>query len=74
MKEVEVDTYKELFNNSLTLFQWAIDEVKRGHVIASVDEEREKYRVLAMHVLGRVARKAKRQPVGVGADSGRETK
>jgi len=59
MKETEVDTYKELFNNAFTLFQWAVDEVKSGNEIASVNGERDLYKVLVMHPLERIARQAK---------------
>ena len=74
MKETEVETYKELFNNSLTLFQWAVDEVKAGNEIASVNEEREKYKVLVMHALERIAKQAKAaqaQLVGTGTSTGK---
>jgi hypothetical protein len=30
---------KDLVNNALTLLNWIVEEVKEGHVIASVDEE-----------------------------------
>jgi hypothetical protein len=74
MKETEVDTYKELFNNALTLFQWAVDEIKSGNEIASVNEERERYKVLVMHALERIAKQAKvdqAQLVGAGTSNGR---
>jgi len=76
MKETEVETYKELFNNALTLFQWAVDEIKSGNEIASVNEEREKYKVLVMHALERIAKQAKlaqAQLVGAGISTGRTT-
>jgi hypothetical protein len=69
MAQAGIDTYKDLFNNSLTLFEWALDEVKNGRVLASVDEQNDKYRVLVMPVLERIAkaaRQAEQQPVAQG--------
>jgi hypothetical protein len=65
MQEAGFETYKEVFNNALTLLEWAINEQKTGKVIAAVDEQNEKYRVLVMPALERVAKAAKRaeQPV-----------
>jgi len=59
MREAGFDTYKDVFNNSLTLLEWVLNEVKSGKVIAAVDEKSEKYRVLVMPVLERVARAAR---------------
>jgi hypothetical protein len=69
MAQAGIDTYKDLFNNSLTLFEWGIEEVKNGRVLASVDEQNDKYRVLVMPVLERIAkaaRQAEQQPVAHG--------
>lgn len=69
MAQAGIDTYKDLFNNSLTLFEWALDELKSGRVLASVDEENDKYRVLVMPVLERIAKAARQveqQPVAHG--------
>ena len=63
MHQAGMDTYKELFNNALTLFEWAIDQTKAGRSLASVDEENDKYRVLVMPVLERV------RPVRIMASS-----
>jgi hypothetical protein len=65
MEETGVETYKDLFNNALTLLEWAIEEVEDGRVLASVDEQNDKYRVLVMPILERMAKRAKnkQQPV-----------
>jgi len=65
MQEAGFETYKEVFNNALTLLEWAINEQKTGKVIAAIDEQSEKYRVLVMPALERVAKAAKKaeQPV-----------
>jgi hypothetical protein len=60
MQEAGFETYKEVFNNALTLLEWAINEQKTGKVIAAVDEQNEKYRVLVMPALERVAKAAKK--------------
>jgi hypothetical protein len=54
MKDCGVETKKELFNTALSLLTWAIREVKRGHTIASVDEENSKYRELRMPIFDAV--------------------
>jgi hypothetical protein len=51
MEEGGLETYKELFGNALTLLRWAVREVKRGRIIASVDEDHGKYKEIAMPVL-----------------------
>lgn len=56
MKEVHTSTKKELINNSLTLLKWAVNEVKQGRIIASVDENEQKYKEICMPVLSGVAK------------------
>jgi len=58
MAEADIETYKELFNNALTLLEWSIAESKAGRALASVDEAKEHYRVLVMPMLQRVAKKS----------------
>jgi metal-responsive CopG/Arc/MetJ family transcriptional regulator len=48
MEQTGVSTRKELFNNALTLFEWAVREKRLGHVIASVDEGAKKMKELVM--------------------------
>ena len=60
MDEAGFETYKDLFNHSLTLLEWSINEVKDGKAIAALDEQSDKYRVLAMPFLDRVARAARK--------------
>ena len=66
MREAQIETYKELFSNALTLLYWAVREVKSGRIIASLDEERMKYKELGMPILDRVA-KAGKHPQSVEA-------
>ena len=69
MEEAGFETYKDLFNNSLTLFEWAVNEVKNGKVLGSMDEHNEKFRVLVMPFLERIANAARKaeQPAYNGA-------
>lgn len=54
MKECGLTKKKDLFNNALTLFKWAVSERKKGNVVASIDERTQKYRELHMPVLDEV--------------------
>ncbi|HEY1950019.1 MAG TPA: hypothetical protein VGG97_23620 [Bryobacteraceae bacterium] len=38
MRETNIVTRKDLFNNALTLFQWAVKAKRAGRIIASIDE------------------------------------
>jgi hypothetical protein len=55
MSESGTQTKKELFNNALTLLEWAVKETKRKRVIASVDEGTSTYNELHMPILSAVA-------------------
>jgi len=59
MTEANIDTYKDLFSNALTLLHWGVREVKSGRIIASVDEKEAKYKELAMPILETLARGAR---------------
>lgn len=50
MRKCGVESRKDLFNNALTLLEWAIGEVENGKEIASVNEREQKYRILQMPV------------------------
>ena len=58
MEETGAETYKELFNNALTIFEWAVNEIKNGNQIAAINEEKEVYRVLVTPLLERVAKRS----------------
>ena len=60
MDEAGFETYKDLFNHSLTLLDWVINETKDGKSIAALDEQTDKYRVLAMPFLDRIAKAARK--------------
>ncbi|MGC9947279.1 MAG: hypothetical protein ABSF64_12995 [Bryobacteraceae bacterium] len=54
--ETGSDSMKELFNNALTMLEWAIKEVKHGNEIAAVNGDNV-YRVFVTPLLERVAKK-----------------
>lgn len=49
-----LQTKKDLFNNALTLFQWAVEEKRQGNTIASINENTKNYRELQMPALSEV--------------------
>jgi len=59
MQEANISTRKDLFNNALTLFEWAVNEKKAGNIIASVDEDRQNFKELVMPSLSSVNSKKK---------------
>jgi hypothetical protein len=61
MAEAAMDTYKDLFNQALSAFEWILTEVKNGRSIASVDEQNQTYRVLVMPALQQVAKNARKE-------------
>ena len=61
MKTCGMSTRKELFNNALTLFEWAVDAVQHGRTIASFNEAEQKFREIEMPAL-RTASARYREP------------
>ena len=64
MKETKIATRKDLFNNALTLFQWAVKAKRTGRIIASVDEETGTAKELVMPALESVPSVPKTVSVG----------
>jgi hypothetical protein len=60
MAEAGLDTYKDLFNHSLSAFEWILNEARSGRSIASVDDNNQSYRVLVMPALQQVAKNARK--------------
>ena len=56
---------KDLVNNALTLLEWAVDETAKGNEVAAVNENDSAYRVLVTPLLQHVAKRERREPVGV---------
>jgi hypothetical protein len=55
-----LSTKKDLFNNALSIFEWAVEEVASGNVVAAVNKTDQRYEVLRMPVLDTVAKRAPR--------------
>jgi len=55
MSETKIVTRKDLFNNALTLFQWAAKAKRAGRIVASLDEETGTARELVMPALENVS-------------------
>jgi len=53
-----VTTYKDIFNNAITLFEWAIRQRVEGRVIASLDERTKRYKEMTMPALEDAVRRA----------------
>jgi hypothetical protein len=53
-----MNTRKELFDNATTLFEWAVDEVRKGRQIASYDRNTDNVEIIRLPVLDRAARRA----------------
>ena len=51
-------TYKDLFNNAITLLDWAIAQRRAGRTIASMDKGNENYKELQMPAIERAAPRA----------------
>jgi hypothetical protein len=46
-----VKTHKDLFNNAITLLDWAVKQRQQGRIVASMDETNENYKELQMPAL-----------------------
>jgi hypothetical protein len=51
MEKADLKTYSDLFNNAVTLLQWAVRQIEAGRTILSVDQESGKERELLMPFL-----------------------
>jgi len=49
-------SYRDVFNNSLTLLDWAIRQRAAGRIVATLDETNHSYKELAMGALKHVRR------------------
>jgi hypothetical protein len=66
MRLCGLSTRKDLFNNAISILEWATEEVGKGNVIASVNRKERNYEVLRMPVLDAASR---HQPDGDPARS-----
>ena len=54
-------TKRDIINNALTLLDWSIGEVQQSRIIASVDEETDRYKELILPILGAFKEAARAQ-------------
>lgn len=59
MEKCNLSTKKDLFNNALSLFEWAVEECERGNVIASINDREDKIRELTTPALAAACRYGK---------------
>jgi hypothetical protein len=59
MAKTGVSTRKDIFENALALFEWAVNERMSGRKIASLDEKENGFRELLMPALASVKNEAK---------------
>lgn len=50
-----LESRKDLFNNAITLLEWATEEVTEGRKIASFDDKTKERRILSMPALNAAA-------------------
>lgn len=56
-----IRTRRELFNNALSIFEWAMRQREEGRTIAAIDEKSSSYRELSMPVLDNVRPRTERR-------------
>lgn len=54
MRQCKMESQKDLFQNALAMFEWAVRERSRGRIIASVDESLTRFKELSMPSLDEV--------------------
>lgn len=58
MAVCEMESRKDLFNNSITLLEWAVNEIREGRKIGSFDDDKQERYTLSMPILSNAARSA----------------
>jgi len=51
----DIETRKDLFNHALSLFEWAVGEVRTGKQVGSVDKSNREFTILSMPSLASAA-------------------
>jgi hypothetical protein len=59
MEVTGIRTRKELFNNALSLLEWAVRETYVGNIIAAIDEKNKRVKELVMPALSHVTKATK---------------
>ena len=71
----DLKTRKDLFDNAMTLFEWAVEEVRKGNRIASYNKDTDHVEIVRFPVLDNAARKAQTTrplavvPTSIGGDN-----
>ena len=55
MNETKLRTRKELFNNALTLFEWAVKQKRAGLTIGAIDQSQDLVKELLMPALENIS-------------------
>ena len=63
MEWCDLRTRKDLFDNAMTLIEWAVDEVRKGNQITSYNPTSDHVEVIRLPVLDNAARRAKSRPI-----------
>jgi hypothetical protein len=64
----DLSSRKDLFNNAMSLFEWAVDEVRKGNIIASYNVEANQYVELRMPALSHAAKRTPRDKASHSTD------
>jgi len=67
MERCGLTTKKDLFNNAMSILEWAVEEVEAGNSIASVNKRDQRYEVLRMPILDAASKRMPRQADSVSA-------
>ena len=59
MEKCGIRTKKEFINNALALLEWAIEEKEKGNILASVDEDQDRYKEVCLPGLSHVRSRSK---------------
>ena len=54
MKDIGIDSYKDLFNVSLTLLAWSIEQIKEGKKIGAINDNEEQYTEVQMDIFNHI--------------------
>jgi hypothetical protein len=58
MEFCDLNSRKDLFDNAMTLFEWAVHEVRAGRAVASYDRNADHVEIVRFPVLDNAARRA----------------
>lgn len=59
MQEIGIENQKELINEALTLYEWAVNQKKIGRIITSMNEKEKTFKEVETPILSKVKPKKK---------------